>query len=431
MKKVLIISPYFAPSSTADMQRIRMSLPFFKDFGWEAEVVCVAEKYTDAVFDYMLIESIPTDIRIHRIGALPKRWTRKIGLGSIALRSLWFYKSYVNRLLKKEKFDLVYFSTTQFPVCILGAYWKKKFGIPYIIDVQDPWFSNYYEGKPKLKRPRKYWFSYYLDKYLEPIAMKKVDGLISVSDAYLNDLISRYPSLSDIPSATITFGYFQKDMEIAAQHKESLKIAFNNDPLLKHIVYVGRGGIDMQKAVSLLLKAFKRGLKNDKAYFKKLRFHFIGTSYAPSGTGQKTLYPIAEKLGVTRYVAEQTNRISFYESIFNLQSANALFIPGPEKAAYTASKVYPYIMTKKPILAVFNLESSAAQAIIACNAGTAADILNYKSAIKTVYVFLKAVAEENISPTNTNWMEFEQYSAKATTKKQCEILDRVLSRNKC
>ncbi|MDQ0640916.1 hypothetical protein QF042_004481 [Pedobacter sp. W3I1] len=422
-KKALIISPYFAPSNAADMQRIRMSLPFYKDLGWDVEIVAVKEQYTDAVFDYLLNKSIPDYIKIHHISALPQNLTKKFGLGSIALRSLWFYKQYVDRLLKKEHFDLIYFSTTQFPVCVLGPYWKKKFGIPYVIDIQDPWFTNYYEDKPKHKRPKKYWFSYRLDKYLEPIAMKSVNGLVSVSDAYIEDLVLRYPHLKTIPSDTITFGGFKKDLEIAENNKETLKLAFNNDPKYKHIVYVGRGGFDMQRAVMLLLKGFKIGLKKNAANFKNLRFHFIGTSYAPLGSGQKTLQIVAEKLGLGSYVTEQTDRISFYESIYNLQTADALFIPGHIKPAYTASKIYPYIMTEKPILAIFNLESSASQSIIDCKAGYVADILNFKSAMDTIYIFLNAVAESKMPKPETNWKEFKQYRAKATTERQCNLFD--------
>jgi hypothetical protein len=429
LKKALIISPYFAPSNAADIHRVRMSLPFYKDFEWNVEIVCIAERYTDAVFDHLLNQSIPESIKIHRIKALDKKFTYKFGIGSIALRSLWYYRQYVDRLLKREKFDLIFFSTTQFPVCILGPYWKKKFGIPYIIDMQDPWFTNYYEYKPKYQRPKKYWFSYRLDKYFEPIAMKDVSGLMAVSDAYLEDLVIRYPHLENIPKATITFGGFRKDLDIARDNMDQLKLAFDNKKEFKHIVYVGRGGFDMQKAVSLLLKAFKNCLKSNESLFSKLRFHFIGTSYAPLGSGQKTLYSVAERLGVERYVFEQTDRISFYDSLYNLQSADALFIPGHEKSAYTASKMYPYIMTEKPILAIFNMNSSAAQSLIDCKAGYVADILNFKKSMEIIKFFLTGVAEESLPPSGTDWMEFEKYRAKATTQKQCELFDRCLNKN--
>src|SRR5690606_1772161 len=141
-------------------------------------------------------------------------------------------------------FDLIYFSTTQFPVCILGAYWKKKFGIPYVIDMQDPWHSTYYLDKPKNERPPKFWFSYRLNKYLEPLAMKGVDGLISVSGAYLETLHRRYPETRQLPQEVITFGAFEQDFEIARRHPE-LQPAFQRIPGCIHLVYVGRGGHDM------------------------------------------------------------------------------------------------------------------------------------------------------------------------------------------
>jgi len=124
------------------MQRVRMSLPYFKALNWEAEVVMVHEKYVDMVMDPLLLETVPKDIPIHKVNALPKKWTSKLGLGSIALRSLWYFRKRGNQLLKHGNFDLVYFSTTQFPVCILGAYWKRKYHIPYVIDMQDPGFRQ-------------------------------------------------------------------------------------------------------------------------------------------------------------------------------------------------------------------------------------------------------------------------------------------------
>lgn len=92
MKRVLIISPYFPPSNAADMHRVRMSLPYFEHFGWHAEVVCVDERFSDVIKDPLLLESVPQSTIIHKVAALPKKLTSKIWLGSIALRSLWYYK---------------------------------------------------------------------------------------------------------------------------------------------------------------------------------------------------------------------------------------------------------------------------------------------------------------------------------------------------
>ena len=256
------------------MHRVRMSLPYFKSFGWQPEIVTVDPKYADIATDELLNESIPSDIKIHKVDAFNKKLTSKMGLGSIALRSIYFLRNYVNELLVRERFDLVFFSTTQFPVCALGSYWKRKFDIPYVIDMQDPWHSDYYKNKPRNERPPKYWFSYRLNKILERMAMRHVDGLIAVSEKYITDLKTRYPTIKDIPNATIPFGYFLPDLEIAERNESSFQDIF--DAGYKNIVYIGRGGADMYSAVTPLFKA----LKQRKDALKKIRIIFIGTSYA-------------------------------------------------------------------------------------------------------------------------------------------------------
>ncbi|WP_251029945.1 MULTISPECIES: glycosyltransferase [unclassified Pedobacter] len=423
MKRVLIISPYFSPANTADMQRIRMSLPYFENFGWDAEVVTVEDEYIDTVKDPLLLQSIPNKVKIHRVKALSKKWTSKLGLGNLALRSLWFYRNKVNELLKKETFDLIYFSTTAFPICILGAYWKKKHGIPYVIDMQDPWHTDYYQSKTKKERPKKYWFSYRLNKYLEPIAMKSVDGLISVSANYIDTLKVRYPYLKDKPSAVITFGAFDLDFKIATINGSNLKIRFDSSHI--NLVYVGRGGYDLHPALNTLFTFFKKGLELNPIVFKKIRMHFIGTSYAPRGKGEHTILPMAQRFNILPFVHEQTDRIGFYDSINCLQQADGLLIIGSNQAAYTASKLYPYILAKKPLLAVLHQASSATQIIKDCNAGYHLDIdANENSAFDQLNEYLQNVVQKLIP--QTNWKAFQPYTASAMTKEQVNLFNKVI-----
>jgi len=405
------------------MQRVRMSLPYFADYDWNAEVVMVDENYVDLPKDQLLLQSIPSTIKIHHVKALDKKWTRKLGLGSIALRSLLFYQKKVNELLKTGKYDLIYFSTTQFPVCILGSYWKKRFGIPYIIDMQDPWHSNYYKNKPKDQQPAKYWFSYRLNRYLEPKALKNVDGLISVSEKYIHTLKDRYPAIAAIPSSVITFGAFEPDVQIAANNQDKFPVLMKTG--YKNIIYVGRGGNDMHKALSVFFKAFKEALESNKKIFEQLRFYFIGTSYAPTGKGIPTIVPLAKKFGVDNYVTEITDRISYYHSLTTLQQADGLFIPGSDDPAYTASKIYPYLLVKKPLLAVFNKESSAIAILKEYGLST---VYNYEDVqTESIIGFLESIAigEAGLNTYNNNALE--KYSARNMTLKQINLFNQVIA----
>lgn len=414
---MLIISPYFAPVNAADMQRIRMSLPYYKTSGWEAEVVAVSTEFTDIQTDDLLNESIPSDIKVHYIKAFNKSLTSKVGLGSIALRALWFYKKKVNELLGENRFDLIYFSTTQFPVCVLGAYWKKRFKIPYVIDMQDPWHSDYYRGKPKEQQPTKYWFSYRLNKCLEPIAMKSVDGLISVSESYITDLKKRYPQIKNIPTATITFGAFKPDIEIAAKNQFFDLL----DPAYKNIVYIGRGGMDMHAAITSVFKAFKKGLSVNPDYYKTIRLHFIGTSYAPTGQAEPTIKPLAEQLGIEYYVTELPNRISYYHSLATLNKADALLLTGSDDPKYTPSKIYPYMLLKKPVLSIFNSQSPALKVLEEYQAAYTYSYDETQGLQNKIAAFFESLTYNGVVEYNPQ--AEEKYSAETLTTKQCELFD--------
>jgi len=426
MKRLLIISPYFPPTNTPDTHRVRMSLPYFKQYGWEAEVVIVDPVYSDLVKDELLVETVPGDIKIHRVKALNKATVSKFGVGNIAYRSYIFYQKKVNELLRDKRYDLIYFSTTQFAICTLGAYWKKRFGVPYVIDMQDPWHSEYYQDKPKHQQPPKYWLSYRLNKYLEPIALKKADGLISVSESYITDLKNRYPEIKDIPAATITFGSFEPDFEIAKKNKNNFTSLL--EPGFKNIVYIGRGGLDMHNAITPVFNALKRGLETSPQLFNQLRFYFIGTSYAPDGQGETTILPLAKQSGVADNVIETTNRISYYHALATLQQADALFIPGSDDPKYTASKIYPYLMVKRPLLTIFNSKSPAIDVLNACKVPYAYSYDASADLDNKLLNFLTQLVNGTLAGPAYDEDAIDQYSAVNMTKKQCDLFDLALSK---
>ncbi len=428
MKRVLIISPYFPPSNSADSQRVRMSLAYFKDFGWEAEVVCVEGKYSEMPKDDLLLQSIPADIIIHQVKAFSKKWISKFGLGSLALRSLWFYRKKVMLLLQAKKYHLIYFSTTEFPVCILGTYWKKRFNIPFVIDVQDAWHSAYYQNKPKKERPKKYWFSYRLHKYLEPVAMKSCDGLISVSADYINTLHQRYQQIKKKPSAIIPFGAFEKDFEIAEKNLSKCLPAIQFNPKKFNIVYVGRGGSDMKTAVELIFNALKEAWQENPELLGKLHFYFIGTSYAPKELAKPTIFPLAQQFGLENQVTEITDRIGFYSTLNTLLAADALFIPGSDDPQYTASKIYPYLLAQKPLLAIFHQNSSAAQIIRTCSPESV--VVTFPPEKNHAQLQIRKILNQWASfSTTKNVLDrkiFEEFTAKQMTRKQVVLFEAVV-----
>jgi hypothetical protein len=426
LRKVLIISPYFPPSNAADMQRVRMSLPYLSEFGWEAEIVTVAAEYSELPKDELLLKSIPSWIRIHKVKALEKRWTSKMGIGSLGFRSLLAYRKGVSKLLEQNNYDLIFFSTTQFPICALGPFWKKKFNVPYIIDMQDPWYTgSYYFAKPKREGPLKYRMVYTLHKYLERIAMKQVDGLISVSQSYLDDLKQTYPSLTDIAAEIITFGAFEQDFQVAEQYCGSFENLL--DPENINLVYVGRGGTDMHAAISRLFAAFKKGLTPENQLFCRIKMYFIGTSYAPAGQSKQTVMPLAKMFGIENNVVEMTDRISYFHTLVTLKQSDAIFMPGSDDPKYTASKIYPYLLVNKPLLALFNPASPAIKVLKEYGVQHAFDFVSVTD--DALLDFLRQLANRQGVTDDYNTEAITKYSARTMTDKQCSLFDRVIDKS--
>ncbi|MFN0047966.1 MAG: glycosyltransferase [Cytophagales bacterium] len=431
MKKLLIISPHFPPTNAADMHRVRQSLWYFETLGWMPTVICVNEKYVETSQDPLLCHTIPSNLLVFKTRAFSTNWTKKIALGSLALRSLFFFFFKGNKLLHSQKFDLVFFSTTQFPVLILGRYWHWRFGVPYIIDMQDPWHSDFYQNKPKSEQPSKYWFSYRLNKFLEPIAMKSVSGIISVSQGYCDILQSRYANINPQNCTVIPFGAFEKDFEIAAGLEYKAKTNIQKSKI--NILYIGRGGADMATSLQIIFKAFKIGLEKNNLLFSGVHITFCGTSYAKAGSGTKTIAPLAEKLGLSAFVTETTNRIPYFESLQKLMEADILIIPGSSDPNYTASKIYPYILAKKPILAIFSKTSSVIEVLKCTHAGEFItfdiDNIDVEDSAKNLLTKWEAMLIKLPYTPDTNWEAFRPFTALEMTKKQVAFFDEILKKN--
>lgn len=435
MKNLLIISPTFPPNNAVDMHRVRQGVNYWKDFGWNPIVVGVEPHLTEFPKEEILLKTIPKDLEVYHVKALSTKYTRKVGLGDLALRSMYFYRKKVNQIIKQKKkegtpIELIYFSTTMFPVCVLGAYWKKKFKIPYIIDMQDPWHSEYYESRPKHERPAKYWFSYRLHKFLEPIAMKKVGGIVSVSEGYCKTLQERYPTtITPQNCITLPFGAFDKDFEVA-NNLEYQNPFFSQNKEQINLVYAGVAGEYMRTSSSILFEVIKKGLLEKKELYLKLKLHFIGTNYDALNPAPRLL-PIAKEFGLENIVNEHVRRIDYLKVLNVLQKANGLLMFGTIDKDYTASKLYPYILSKKPICAIFYEKSSAVSILRKTNAGVVIPFLeeNYnQDKINEAYTIFTDYLENIEQTPKTDWKAFEPYTAKEMTRKQAEFFDKIIGK---
>ncbi|TZF85232.1 glycosyltransferase [Cognatilysobacter lacus] len=334
-----------------------MLLPFLARNGWQAEVLTVAPQHVAAPLDPWLEGGLPGDVPIHRVDAPALRWSRLPGLGTHGIRSLPALAAAGNRLLAERHFDLVYFSTTMFEVHVLGPRWKARHGVPFVMDYQDLWVSDYYREHPDVVPPGgrlKYGVASTLHRFMEPRVLRGCAGITSVSPAYPQHLIARYPGLVGIPTLVQGFPGAASDFERVPDTDATT--LFGGEPGLRRWVYAGRGGADMGHALRALFGALRDHA--DEGFRSGLRLHFIGTSYAAHGTGARTIEPIAAEFGLSHLVHESPDRIHYSRTLACLRAADALIVPGSDDPAYTASKIYPYLLAGRPLLAIFHERST-------------------------------------------------------------------------
>jgi len=412
------------------MHRARLSVRHFRKFGWNPVVLKVAAKYCARESEELLLETLPKGVSIHSVVAFPVRISELIGIRDLALRAYPFILFKGAQIIRRCEIDLVYFSTTLFYSMTLGRIWKSLFGTPFVIDMQDPWGTEYrstrWEVPPDVKRK----LARALHGALEPWTMRRVDGVVAVSEDYTRVLQKRYAWLSDKPSLVLPFGVDEKDFAVLRSQPQDNPF-FNPRDGHVHGVYVGAAGPAMAHALKIVFSAFRKGLETNYDLFSRIRLHFIGTDYAPRSLTKKSVEPLAQELGLSAYVNEHTLRIPYFQSLQMLKDADFFVIPGSDDPQYTASKVFTYIMLRKPLLAVFHENSSVVDIIRSTGGGsivTFDSISTPEAHLKETFRVWRGILERLPFSTTLDRHAFEPYTAFNTTKRQCELFDQILER---
>src|SRR5262249_18579930 len=159
-------------------------------------------------------------------------------IGWRALLPLWLAG---NQLLAIKRFDLIYITTANYPLFMLGRLWRRRFGTPYILDLHDPPYRES-SNRPSWAQPRlKHRVNSAISKRVEAQFITAAQGLVSVSPNYINEIRRRHevrrPAwLSPGRSSVIPFSAFPQDLREAAAGIVT-KTNKEGPPYL--IVYVG------------------------------------------------------------------------------------------------------------------------------------------------------------------------------------------------
>ena len=428
MPKVLIVSPRFPPTNAADLHRVRVSVAHYRSFGWEPTILSVDPTTADCIDDPELAQSLPEDLPVTRVRAWSEPKCRRFGFGQLGYRSLLPLYLAGCRLLRRERHQVVFFSTTVFLCFTLGRLWKWRYGCSLVFDFHDPWYSE----QPLYTRatvPGSWWkhrLDQWLARHLEKFALRAADHIVSVSDGYVRTLSQRYRTLDPSKFTVLPFAASAEDYRFAETRRIEQRV-FRPDGRSVHWVYAGAIAPDMTPIVSVLFEAVARLREREPAFASRLHLDFVGTDYAPAGRAEKRVEPLAREQGVGDAVMEIPERLPYFETISLYRSCDAILLIGSVGSDYAPSKLFTCLLSRKPILALLHRRSPTS--------GIAAQMPN---------VFLATFDEMPAEPAfrarvmqGLDWlrapsfdpaaidMALQPWSAEELTRRQCAIFDRV------
>ena len=265
-------------------------------------------------------------------------------------------------VLKSRRFDVVYFSTTQHLLTCAGPWWRRKTGVPYVADVHDPVFIP----KPKYRTSRsawKAWVARGVGRWIEKIALAQADGIVSVSNGYVDDLLLRHPTArwavgergsrvkglsNEGKLERVLVQPFPADERGLGMVKEEKR-----ETSKKRIVYVGAGGNIMEKGWRVFLAQLKK-----EPLAKEVVIEIYGTDPFWKMGDRLYLQEIADEMGLKGVVVEDPTRVSYERSLALVKGADGLLVLGVDDPGYQPSKLHTYLASGLPVIVLARFGST-------------------------------------------------------------------------
>jgi hypothetical protein len=432
MRRLLLISPHFPPDTTAGTHRARLLAPHLPAHGWEPTVLTVDPRDYEGRLDPELAALVPEGLRVLRCRALSARWTRLLGIGDLGLRALPGLSRAAARLLSAERFDAVFITIYPTYPALLGPRLRRRFGVPFVLDYQDPWVGSWGEtvgGGDAGAVDWKSRASRALALRLEPRAARAASALTAVSAATCEAVLERYPELSGLPYAEIPLGAEPADFERVRERPRPNGFFDPADGRF-HLCYVGTLlplGFETLRA---FFAAVARLRERRPDLYGRLALHFFGTSNQTSAEAPERALPVARELGVADRVTEVAPRIDYLDAVRVQTQANGLLLLGSSEAHYTASKLFPALLSRRPLLALYHERSTVVEMLR--RGSPTARCVPYGDAeragdrVEEIYTALAALLEDPAAgPVPMDPQALAELSAEAMAGRLARVLDSV------
>ncbi|MDD2673884.1 MAG: glycosyltransferase family 4 protein [Flavobacterium sp.] len=423
-KKILIITYYWPPAGGPGVQRWLKFVKYLPDFGVQP-IVYIPENPTYPIVDENLVKEVSDKAIIlkQRIfepyqlaSFLSKNKTKKISSGIIPnqkkqsfldktflwirgnlfipdARVFWVKPSvaYLEKYILDNDIDTIITSGPPHSLHLIGVELKQKLDLKWFADFRDPWTTIGYHKSLRLSS-----FAAKKHKALEHQVLNTADTIIVTSKTTKTE----FQAITNKPIAVITNGYDTEEVE-----KQTLDTKFS----LAHI------GSFLSERNPLILWESLIELTHEIPNFKlHLEIKLIGA------VSQEVLETIFQ-FGLKPYL-NNLGYVSHAEAIAHQRKSQVLLlieINSEDTKSIIPGKLFEYMVSNRPIIAIGPKDSDFAEIITNTNTGV---FFDYSEKVKLKSVILDFYNQFLEGKLQSNGVGLQNYSRRNLTKELVELL---------
>ncbi|MBW1295120.1 glycosyltransferase [Aquimarina litoralis] len=427
MLKVLLITYYWPPAGGPGVQRWLKFVKYFKDFGIEP-IVYIPENPTYPLIDTSLVQEIPDDITIlkqpifepYRLAEVfSKKDSKTISKGIIAgkekqswvqrlllyirgnffipdARKYWVKPSvkFLTDFITKEEIDTIITTGPPHSVHIIGKELKEKLRVQWVADFRDPWTTIGYHKKLKLSKR-----SSNEHKRLEKEVLSSADQITVTSYTTKEEFLE----ITQKPISVITNGY---DTE------EIIDVKLDDCFTISHI-----GSLLSGRDPKTLWKVLHDISEENSAFAQQLKLKLVGA------VSEDVLSSIKEA-GLSKFL-EVVGYVSHNEAIKIQRSSQVLLlieIDTEDTKCIIPGKLFEYMISKRPIIAVGPKEADISKLIEETNSGKFFQYTEYDKMKSLLLEYFDKFKERKLVSETEG---IEKYSRKALTHEMSLLLQNL------
>ena len=423
-QKILIITYYWPPAGGPGVQRWLKFVKYLPDFGIQP-VVYIPDNPTYPILDANLEKEVAESAIILRnkifepyqlASIFSKNKTKKISSGIIPnpkkqslldalflwirgnlfipdARVFWVKPSvaYLEKYIKENGIDTIITSGPPHSLHLIGLALQKRLKVNWLADFRDPWTTIGYHKSLRLSR-----YAAKKHKKLEHQVLNAADTIIVTSKTTKTE----FQALTQKPIAVITNGFDNEDVA-----QQTLDTKFS----LAHI-----GSLLSERNPLILWESLVELISEIPDFKNHLEIKLIG-AVSQEVLDTITRYHLNAYLHNLGYVSHQ-------EAVAHQRKSQVLLlieINSEETKSIIPGKLFEYMVSGRPIVAIGPKSSDFAEIITSTNTGVFFEY-DKKAALKaTILAYYQLFLQEKLQ---SNAIGLQKYSRKELTKELTKLI---------